>query len=87
MSLDTAQTQSPPVTQVDQLVETFRSSERQGAGPLLLGLEHEKLLFPRGGTGPVAYQGPAGINAVLEGFRQFLGSPSTARRRACQSSR
>lgn len=69
MSLDTAQTESPPVTQVDQLVETFRASERPGASPLLLGLEHEKLLFPQHGAGPVAYEGASGINAVLEGFR------------------
>lgn len=70
MSLDTAQTQGPALTNVDQLIETFRAAERHD-GPLLLGLEHEKLMFPVGSADPVPYEGASGINAVLDGFVQF----------------
>ncbi len=70
MSLDTQQTQAEPLTTVSQLVETFRAAER-GQGPLLLGLEHEKLLMPVGGSTAIPYDGPSGIGAVLEGFRRF----------------
>ncbi len=50
------------------------SAERSD-GPLLVGLEHERLIFPAGGFGPVQYEGDAGIGAVLAGFSQFGYAP------------
>lgn len=67
MSLDTDQSAGEVLTRVEQLVTTLREAER-GPGPLLVGLEHEKLLFPQGSVLPVAYEGPAGVRAVLEAF-------------------
>lgn len=67
MSLDTAQTEDRPISRVDELVEYFSSAERSTPG--LVGLEHEKFVFPARGAAPVAYPGPAGIGALLEGFR------------------
>jgi glutamate--cysteine ligase len=66
MSLDAKQQAAQPVTSVEELVADFRSAERPGAG--LLGLEHEKLLYPVGGSAPVPYEGSAGIGALFEGF-------------------
>jgi glutamate--cysteine ligase len=81
MSLDATQTDQTPLTRPAQLEEIFRSAER-GAGPLLVGLEHEKLMFPRGGFGPVAYEGPSGIGRLLEGFaakgfKEFRETPDS----------
>jgi len=70
MSLDVQQTQQQPIGNVDELVQLLASAGRKD-GPLLLGLEHERLLFPKNGSGPVAYDGPSGIGATLEGFRAF----------------
>jgi glutamate--cysteine ligase len=68
MSLDARQTEERPApTSVKGLARTFEAAERR-QGPLLIGLEHEKLLFGRDG-GPVPYEGPAGVGAVLEAFR------------------
>lgn len=67
MSLDTDQSAGEVLTRVEQLIVTLREAER-GPGPLLVGLEHEKLLFPQGSVLPVAYEGPAGVRAVLEAF-------------------
>lgn len=68
MSLDTDQSAGEALTRVDQLVMTLREAERR-SGPLLIGLEHEKLLFPRGTSQPVAYEGPSGIQRLLEAFK------------------
>ncbi len=67
MSLDAAQTASPPLTTTDELLRYFRDAERPAA-ELLIGLEHEKLLFHAGTARPVAYEGPSGIGEVLGGF-------------------
>lgn len=69
MSLDTNQSAGDVLTQLDQLVATLREAER-GPGPLLIGLEHEKLLFPRGTTRPVAYEGASSVRALLEAFER-----------------
>lgn len=74
MSLDTAQTQAEPVTSASQLEATFRAAEHR-EGPMLLGLEHEKLLFQRASTGPVPYEGDSGIGAVLAGFASHGFTP------------
>ncbi len=68
MSLDAKQTENRPVTSLDELVEYFRGAERRDA-PGLVGLEHEKFVYPAGRATPVPYEGRAGIGALLEGFR------------------
>ncbi|MDP3503691.1 MAG: glutamate-cysteine ligase family protein [Myxococcales bacterium] len=67
MSLDARQSEVQPLTSAQALEETFRSAERRdGAG--LVGLEHEKLLFPVDGAGAVPYGGRGGVGALLESF-------------------
>src|SRR5512137_1409261 len=66
MSLDARQTEVQPLTSAQALEETFRSAERDGVG--LVGLEHEKLLFPVDGAGAVPYEGRGGVGALLESF-------------------
>lgn len=67
MSLDARQTESPRLTSRDELEASFRSAERRD-GTGLIGLEHEKLLMPVNAAGPVPYDGPAGVGALLEAF-------------------
>ena len=52
MSLDAKQTEQEPIRGKAELVELLRSAERP-TGPLLLGLEHERLMFPQAGFEPV----------------------------------
>ncbi len=66
MSLDTAQGDSPPLRGLDDLLSYFRGGERATGG--LVGLEHEKFMFPRGSTEAVPYPGPQGIGALLAAF-------------------
>jgi glutamate--cysteine ligase len=68
MSLDSKTQDDRPVTSVADLVQTFVGAERR-EGPLLLGLEHEKLIVAAGTDQPAPYAGPAGIGALLEGFK------------------
>ncbi|MBX5483401.1 MAG: glutamate--cysteine ligase [Myxococcaceae bacterium] len=80
MSLDLDQ-DARPLTSVDDLVEWFRSAERPVAEHRI-GLEHEKLIFPKGGIHAPPYEGPAGIGALLEGLAQrgygeYRESPSS----------
>lgn len=70
MSLDSKQTEDHPLTSSAELVELFRSAERTD-GQMLVGLEHEKLIMPVTGSGPVAYEGPSGIGALMGGFAKF----------------
>ena len=70
MSLDVATAAQEPIGDVSELVDTFRSAERP-TGRLLLGLEHERLMFPAGSAAPVPYDGPSGIGAVMQGFARF----------------
>lgn len=70
MSLDSKQTEDRPISAASELVEFFRSAER-AEGPTLIGLEHEKLILPAGGTTAVPYEGPHGIGALMRGFAQF----------------
>ncbi|MCC6335477.1 MAG: glutamate--cysteine ligase [Myxococcales bacterium] len=70
MSLDVRQTEERPApTSAKELARTFAAAEKP-RGALLLGLEHEKLLFTAAGQ-PVPYEGASGIGAVLEGFGRF----------------
>jgi glutamate--cysteine ligase len=88
MSLDTVQTDSPPITSPEQCVDWFRAGERP-SGTHLVGLEHEKFLYPKGGTTPVPYEGPRGIGELLkriaahgcEAVHDFEGGPIIALRR------
>ncbi len=68
MSLDAKQSEARTVTSVGDLLAYFRDAEK-GSGKRLIGLEHEKLIYPAGGSAPVPYEG--GIGKVLEGFAQF----------------
>ncbi len=70
MSLDAKQTEQQPIQDKAELVQLLRAAERP-TGPLLLGLEHERLMFPKAGFGPVPYEGPQGIGKLLEGFKAF----------------
>lgn len=70
MSLDAQQTEQEPIAGVEELVQFFREAERP-SGPLLIGLEHERLIFPQAGSEPIAYEGEAGIGKLLEGFAAF----------------
>jgi glutamate--cysteine ligase len=70
MSLDAKQTEQQPIANKAELVQLLRSAERP-TGPLLLGLEHERLMFPKAGFQPVPYEGDAGIGKLLQGFSQF----------------
>lgn len=71
MSLDARQTaEQRPLGDVSELVKLLASAERP-TGPLLLGLEHERLIFPKAGFEPVPYDGPAGIGALMTSFAQF----------------
>jgi glutamate--cysteine ligase len=79
MSLDKARTQDLPLTDARALEDSFRSAERPRAEHKV-GLEHEKLLFPKNGTGPVPYEGPNGVGALLEalthkGYRAVREAP------------
>ncbi len=70
MSLDAKQTEQQPIAHKAELVQLLRDAERP-TGPLLLGLEHERLMFPKAGFNPVPYEGEAGIGALLQGFTRF----------------
>jgi len=70
MSLDAKQTEQQPIRDKAELVQLLRAAERP-TGPLLLGLEHERLMYPKAGFNPVPYEGPQGIGKLLEGFRAF----------------
>jgi glutamate--cysteine ligase len=70
MSLDAKQTEQQPIGSKAELVQSLRDAERPD-GELLLGLEHERLLFPNGSHAPVPYEGPSGIGQVLTGFARF----------------
>lgn len=65
MSLDLDHPEARPIGSSSELVESFRRAERKEA-QLQLGLEHEKLLFPRGTGAPVPYEGERGVGALIE---------------------
>ncbi|MCA3011951.1 MAG: glutamate--cysteine ligase [Myxococcaceae bacterium] len=78
MSLDARQS-DVPVTSREALEATFRGAERRD-GRGLVGLEHEKLIYPAGSVRAVPYEGPAGIGALLarfeaEGWEPFREAP------------
>ena len=61
-----------PIESRDRLVAWLE----QGIKPkseFRIGTEHEKLVFTTDGHGPVPYEGPRGIRALLEGMRLLTG--------------
>ena len=74
MSLDAPNIEARPVTQVEDLLSYFHSGE-QPAGTQLVGLEHEKFIYPIGGTTPVGYEGERGIGALLASFEAHGWAP------------
>jgi glutamate--cysteine ligase len=71
MSLDARQSEAP-LTSPEELEATFRSAERRDAR-LLIGLEHEKFIYPVQGMRAVPYDGPAGIGALMGRFEEVDG--------------
>jgi glutamate--cysteine ligase len=67
MSLDSAQTANTPISSIDDLLSIFHAGSR-GDKPLLLGLEHEKLLVASDGVSPVPHLGANGVEALLKKF-------------------
>ena len=55
MSLDSKQTEDRPISALSELVEFFRSAE-QPSRDGMVGLEHEKLMMPQGGSSAVPYE-------------------------------
>jgi glutamate--cysteine ligase len=58
------------VTEKRELVAHLESGCKPSA-EWRVGTEHEKFVFRTDGHGPVPYEGPNGIRALLEGFRRF----------------
>lgn len=78
MSLDLSKEEGQPVTRVEDLVAFFRTAERP-RDAWMVGLEHEKLLYPASGPGTVPYEGDKGVGALLaklqpHGYRAFKES-------------
>lgn len=92
MSLDLTAADAPPVSSPDELVAYFRQAERPRALHRV-GLEHEKHIYPAGGSTPVPYEGPAGIEALLQAlaahgyqpFREADGLPVIALTRGVET--
>ncbi len=89
MSLDRESQRSPPVTVTGDLLRFFQEAEKPQAKHLL-GLEHEKLVYPAESGVPPTYDGPRGIGALLEAvqkegsyqpFREAEGLPVIALQR------
>ncbi|WNG60487.1 glutamate--cysteine ligase [Archangium gephyra] len=81
MSLDLQRATSEPITSVDMLLAGFRSAEKPPSQHLL-GLEHEKFVYPVQSARPVPYEGPSGIGALLErmapnGYTPFRETPTS----------
>ncbi len=70
MSLDTLDPNARPISGKNELLDTFRTAERP-KGDLLIGLEHEKLLFAGDSSLPVPYDGASGVGALLERFQSY----------------
>ncbi len=67
MSLDSKKTEDRPLTSLEDLLEYFQAGERHD-GQSLIGLEHEKLIYPIGKATPVPYDGEQGIGALMKSF-------------------
>jgi glutamate--cysteine ligase len=79
MSLDRAQTDVRTLSNVQELVDTFRQAEKP-EDQFRVGLEHERFVYPRGTSQPVGYAGAKGIGALLSalepaGYKPFKDAP------------
>ncbi len=63
-----------PLT-LDDLTAWFAAGGKPAA-EFRVGAEHEKFVFHAGSHAPVAYEGSAGIRALLEGLREFGWAPT-----------
>lgn len=59
------------ITDKRQLVQWLQDGCKPEAAPLLIGAENEKIVFRKDTLEPPAYDGPAGIGALLQGFEKF----------------
>ena len=59
-----------PIASTDELVGLLRAAEKPQSA-WRVGVEHEKIGLV--GAGPLPYEGPAGIRAVLEGLAASSG--------------
>jgi glutamate--cysteine ligase len=66
--------EGPPITDKRQLVEYHASGNKPPAA-WRVGTEHEKFVFRRSDLKRVAYDGPDGIRALLEGMTRFGWKP------------
>jgi glutamate--cysteine ligase len=69
MSLDSQSPELQPLTQLNQLTDWLAAAAQPV--PRLIGLEHEKLMFPVGSQAPVPYLGSSGIGALMASFGRF----------------
>jgi len=74
MSLDARTRETPPARGTADLIEWFRARERP-RDAWKVGLEHELVLVRKGTTDPVAWDGEAGVAAMLRGFGRFGFAP------------
>lgn len=79
MSLDSKQPEDRPVASIHELVDFFRLAEI-GQRPALIGLEHEKFIYPVDSATPVPYEGERGIGALMrsfakQGFEEYREAP------------
>jgi len=70
MARDTSDT--TPLTTRDELIAWFAAGEKP-ADSFAIGTEHEKIPFARDDHGPVPYEGPRGIRALLEALARETG--------------
>ncbi len=66
------ETEMAPIESRDELVAYIAQGEKPKA-QWRIGTEHEKFPFYRNGLRPVPYEGPAGIQALLEGMASRFG--------------
>ncbi len=69
-----AQSNGEPISGKAQLVEYLASGSKPES-QWRIGTEHEKFAFHTDSLRPLAYDGPSGIKAVLEGLSQFGWDP------------
>ncbi len=63
-----------PITDLGQLA-AYLEAGCKPKDTWLIGTEHEKFGFRKAENAPLAYEGPAGIHAMLEGLKQFGWQP------------
>jgi glutamate--cysteine ligase len=66
--------EGPPITDKRQLVE-FHEAGNKPPSAWRVGTEHEKFVFHRSDLSRVAYEGPDGIGALLQGMTRFGWKP------------